>query len=467
MRMTEIFYTGGNLFMKETTSRSEKLGTMPVGRLLATMSIPVIFSMLVQSLYNVVDSIFVSQIGENALTAVSLAFPLQMLIIAFAVGVGVGVNSLIARKLGEGDRDAASKTASNGIFLAIINGIVFMLIGLFATKFFMGLFSDDTTIVNMGTSYLSIVMIFSFGIFIEMACSRTLQATGDMIIPMISQLIGAISNIILDPILIFGLLGFPAMGIKGAAIATVLGQIFSMTFVLIMFKIRKHEVHIQIKGFKPEMSYIVDIYKVGLPAIVMNAVGSITTTFLNAILITFSSTAVAIFGIYFKLQSFIFMPVFGLTQGAMPIMGYNFGANNKKRFTHAFFLTALTSFVIMTFGMILFWVFPEQLLSLFNGSPELIEMGVYVLRVLSICFIPAAFGIAISTMFQAIGHGFKSLMMSLLRQLIIIIPAAWIFAQWFGLDAVWFCFPLAEIISCIIFVPFAFVVMKKAFPEEA
>lgn len=453
--------------MKETTSSSEKLGTMPIGKLLATMSIPVIFSMLVQSLYNVVDSIFVSQIGEDALTAVSLAFPLQMLIIAFALGVGVGVNSLIARKLGEGNKDAASQTASTGIFLAIINAILFLLIGLFFTKFFMQMFSNDATIVDMGTSYLSIVLIFSFGVFVEIACSRILQATGNMIIPMISQLIGAITNIILDPILIFGLLGLPAMGIKGAAVATVIGQIFSMIFSLTMFKIKTHDVHIQIRGFRPQMSTVIDIYKVGLPTIVMNAIGSVTTTFLNAILITFSSTAVAIFGIYFKLQSFVFMPVFGLTQGAMPIMGYNFGANNQKRFKHAFLLATLTSFVIMTLGTLLFWFFPAELLSLFNGTPELISMGIYVLRVLSLCFIPASFGIMISTMFQAIGHGFKSLVMSLLRQLIIIIPSAWLFAQLFGLDGVWFCYPLAEAICCIIFIPLAFIVIKKAFPEEA
>lgn len=451
--------------MKETSSSSEKLGTMPIGKLLATMSIPVIFSMLVQSLYNVVDSIFVSQIGEDALTAVSLAFPLQLLIIAFALGVGVGVNSLIARKLGEGKKDIASQTASTGIFLAIINGILFLCIGLFMTKFFMQIFSNDPTIVNMGSSYLRIVLIFSFGVFIEIACSRILQATGNMIIPMISQLIGAITNIILDPILIFGLLGLPAMGIEGAATATVVGQIFSMIFSLIMFKIKTHDVHIQLRGFKPNMHIILDIYKVGLPTIVMNAIGSVTTTFLNSILITFSSTAVAIFGIYFKLQSFIFMPVFGLTQGAMPIMGYNFGANNKQRFKKVFFLATLTSFVIMTLGTLLFWIFPSELLSLFNGTPELISMGTYVLRIISLSFIPAAFGIMISTMFQSIGHGFKSLLMSMLRQLIIIIPSAWLFSKLFGLDGVWFCYPLAEVICCLIFIPLAFYVIKKAFPE--
>ena len=453
--------------MEKNISQSEKLGTMPIGRLLASMSIPAIFSMLVQSLYNVVDSIFVSRIGEDALTAVSLAFPLQMLIIAFALGVGVGVNSLIARKLGEGNREAASKTASTGFFLAIINGLMFMLLGLFASHFFMKLFSQNEAIIDMGTSYLSIVLVFSFGIFIETNCSRTLQATGNMIIPMFSQLIGAITNIILDPIMIFGLLGFPAMGIKGAAIATVIGQIFSMIFVLIMFRIKSHDVHLQIRGFKLEKSYIIDIYKVGLPTIIMNAIGSLTTTFLNGILISFSSTAVAIFGIYFKLQSFIFMPVFGLVQGSMPIMGYNYGANNKKRFMQTLKLALLTSFTIMLIGTCIFWIFPAQLLALFDGSPEMIKMGVYVLRVISLCFIPAAFGITLSTMFQSIGHGFKSLLMSLLRQLVLIIPSAWFFATNIGLDAVWFCYPLAEITCALIFMPLAPIVVKKAFAAKA
>ena len=453
--------------MQKTISQSEKLGTMPVGKLLASMSIPAIFSMLVQSLYNVVDSIFVSRISEDALTAVSLAFPLQMLTIAFALGVGVGVNSLIARKLGEGDKEAASKTASTGFFLAIINGIIFMLLGIFAARFFMGFFAQDETIVNMGTSYLSIVLIFSFGIFIEMTCSRTLQATGNMIIPMFSQLIGAVINIVLDPIMIFGLLGFPAMGIRGAAIATVIGQIFSMIFVLIMFRIKSHDVHLKIRGFKLEKSYIIEIYKVGLPTIIMNAIGSVTTTFLNGILMSFSSTAVAILGVYFKLQSFIFMPVFGLVQGSMPIMGYNYGANNKKRFMKTLKLALLTSFVIMIIGTSIFWIFPAQLLALFDGSPEMVKMGIYVLRVVSLCFIPASIGITLSTMFQAIGHGFKSLLMSLLRQLVLIIPCAWIFATYIGLGAVWFCYPLAEITCALIFMPFAFVVVKKAFATKS
>lgn len=452
--------------MQKTISNSDKMGTMPIGRLLASMSIPAIFSMLVQSLYNVVDSIFVSRIGEDALTAVSLAFPLQMLIIAFALGVGVGSNSLIARKLGEKDIKAASTTASTGLFLAIINAIVFLFIGIFCSKFFMSMFSTDAKVIEMGTQYLSIVMIFSFGVFIEITCSRMLQATGNMIIPMLSQLLGAIINIVLDPIMIFGLLGFPAMGIAGAAFATVIGQICSMIFVLIMLTVKSHDIHIKIRGFRPQKEFIVEIYKVGLPTICMNAIGSITVTALNGILMTFSSTAVAILGIYFKLQSFVFMPVFGLTQGAMPIMGYNFGAKNKKRFMHTFYLSFSVAFTIMLLGTLLFWIFPEYLLALFNGSDELVAMGTYVLRILSLCFIPAAFGIIITTMFQALGEGFKSLVMSILRQLGFLLPFAWLFARFFGLQGVWFCYPVSEFLTLIIFIPFAYKTLKKSFSKH-
>ncbi|MEG0325282.1 MAG: MATE family efflux transporter [Cellulosilyticaceae bacterium] len=452
--------------MQQNTSNSQKMGTMPIGRLLANMSIPAIFSMLVQSLYNVVDSIFVSQIGENALTAVSLAFPLQMLIIAFSIGLGVGCNSLIARRLGEHNIKAASTIASTGVFLAIINAIVFMLIGLFGSHFFMNMFSTDAEVVQMGTQYLTIIMVFSFGVFVEITCSRILQATGNMMIPMTSQLIGAITNIILDPILIFGLFGFPKLGITGAAIATVIGQICSMTFVIIMLKVKSHDVHIKLRGFKPKKQSIIEIYQVGAPSICMNALGSITITGINAILMTFSATAVAIMGIYFKLQSFIFMPVFGLTQGAMPIMAYNFGAGNKKRFMHTLYLSFAVSFTIMVFGTVIFWCFPAQLLGLFNGSTELVNLGIYVLRVLSLCFIPASFGIIIATMFQAMGHGFNSLIMSLLRQMVFLLPCAWIFGKLFGLDGVWFCYPVSEFASFLIFTPIAFMVVKKSFNQE-
>lgn len=450
--------------MKEESLSSQKMGTMPVGKLLTVMSLPAMLSMFAQAMYNVVDSIFVARLGENALTAISIAFPMQMLTLAFAIGVGIGTNSLIARRLGEGNRDKATTTARTGLFLAIINAIIFAIIGLVFAKPFIELFTDNVEVLSFGTAYLTIVTSASFGMFIEILCSKTLQATGNMLIPMVSQLIGAITNIILDPILIFGLLGFPKLGMTGAAIATVIGQLTAMTYVIIMFKIKSHDIDLSLRGFKVKKEDIIEIYKVGAPAIVMNSIYSITTTSLNAILMTFSESAIAILGIYFKLQSFVFMPVFGLTQGAMPIMGYNFGANKKKRFYKAFYLSLSVAFIILSVGLIIFQVFPQNLLSLFDQNSE---MGVYALRVISICFIPAAFGIIVTTMFQAVGHGMKALIMSLMRQLILILPCAYIFGQLFGLKGVWFSYPVAEIVVVLIFTPIALKVIKGEFERKS
>lgn len=450
--------------MKRENLNSEKMGTMPVGKLLATMSLPAMLSMFVQSFYNIVDSFFVAQLGKEAFAAVSIAFPMQLLVLAFAVGVGIGTNSLIARKLGEGKIDEATVTARTGLFLAIINAIIFAIIGLVFSGPFMGLFSDDPIVISMGTTFLTIVISCSAGMFIEIVCSKTLQATGNMLIPMVSQLIGATTNIILNPILIFGMFGFPELGIAGSAVATITGQLLSMTYVITMFKIKSHDIHLTLRGFKFKKENAIDIYKVGAPTIVMNAIGSLTITGLNAILMTFSEAAISILGIYFKLQSFVFMPVFGLTQGAMPIMGYNFGANKKERFYKTLYLSASTAFVIMLVGLIIFQVYPSGLLSVFG---QMSEMGIYAIRVISICFIPAAFGIIIATMFQAIGHGFKSLIMSLLRQLILIMPCAFIFSKVFGLKGVWYCYPVAEIICVLIFTPIAFKIIKSEFIRKA
>lgn len=445
---------------------SQKMGTMPVGKLLASMSIPAMFSMLIQSLYNVVDSIFVARLGENALTAVSLAYPMQMLILAFALGIGVGTNSLIARKLGEGRRDEASWASENGIFLAILGAIVSCIAGLTLTKSIFGMMTNDAQVALMGTQYTTIVMCFSFGMFVEITCSKSLQATGNMIVPMISQLIGALTNIVLDPIMIFGLLGFPKMGISGAAIATVTGQIFAMIFVIIMFATKEHDIDVKLVGFKPRKESILGIFKVGLPTTAMNAVGSFTVTGINSILMGFSSTAVAVLGVYFKLQSFVFMPVFGLTQGAMPIMGYNFGANNKKRFMHTFKLSFAVAFIIMLAGTALFWIMPEQLLSLFNADENMMRIGSAALRTISISFIGASCGIIMTSMFQAIGHGIKSMAMSILRQIVLIIPSAWIFGKIFGLGGVWAAYPFAEYICAAIFAPIAVLVLKKEFERK-
>ncbi|MCI8623452.1 MAG: MATE family efflux transporter [Provencibacterium sp.] len=451
----------------EKESRAQKMGTMPVGKLLASMALPAMCSMLVQAMYNIVDSIFVAKISEDALTAVSLAFPMQMLILSFALGASVGANSLIARRLGEGRQQEASAAANNGFFLALVNYVIFLLGGLLLARPFISLFSEDPSLVEMGTQYLSIVMIFSFGMHIASMGEKVLQATGNMITPMITQLIGAITNIILDPIMIFGLFGFPALGIAGAAIATVIGQIASAVYVMVMLHIREHDVHIQLRGFRPDREAIRDILAVGVPTAVMNAIGSVTTTGMNKILMTYSSTAVAVIGAYFKLQSFVFMPVFGLTQGLMPILGYNYGANNRKRFMHALKLAFSVALGIMAVGTLLFNLIPDKLLMLFNAGAEMQKIGQVALRTISYCFIGAAFGIIISTMFQSIGHGFKSLLMSLLRQLILILPVAWLLGRTFGLDAVWFSYPVAEYICLVIFLPVGVWVIRREFERKA
>ena len=450
--------------MERNILKSERMGTMPIGKLLASMSVPAMLSMLVQSLYNVVDSFFVSKLGKEAFEAVSIAFPMQLLVLAFAVGVGIGTNSLIARKLGEGNVDEATVTARTGLFLAIVNAVIFVVIGFVFSGPFISMFSDNPKVISLGTTYLTIVTVGSAGMFIEILCSKTLQATGNMLIPMISQLIGAILNIILNPILIFGLFGFPQLGIAGSAVATVISQLTAMTYVIIILNVKNHDIHLTLRGLKVKKENVIAIYKVGAPTIVMNAIGSLTITSLNAILMSFSSAAISIFGIYFKLQSFVFMPVFGLTQGAMPIMGYNFGANKKKRFYHTFYLSLSVAFIIMAMGLFIFQVFPSRLLSLFNQNSD---MGIYALRVVSLCFIPAAFGIILTTMFQSIGHGFKSLVMSLLRQLALILPCAMIFGKLFGLNGVWFSYPVAEIVCVLIFTPIGLKVIKDEFIRKS
>lgn len=446
--------------MKKDSLSFEKMGVMPIGKLLASMSAPAMLSMFVQSLYNIVDSYFVSKLSLDAFQAVSIAFPMQLLVFAFAIGVGIGTNSLVARKLGEGKIDEASTTASTGLFLALINAAIFAVIGLLFSGSFVAMFSDNPNVISLGKTFLTIVTACSAGMFIEILCTKTLQATGNMTIPMISQLIGAILNIILNPMLIFGYFFFPELGIAGSAIATVISQFTAMTYVIIMLTVKKHTIRPNLRGFKVKKQNVIDIYKVGVPTIVMNAVASLTTTSLNFILMSLSEAAISVLGIYFKLQSFVFMPVFGLIQGAMPIMGYNFGANKKKRFDRTLFLSLSVAAVILVIGLVIFQIFPSKLLSIFGQNSEI---GVYALRIISICFIPAGFGIIISSMFQAIGHGFKSLIMSLLRQIVVLLPSAFILGKLFGLKGVWFCYPAAEIVCALIFTPIAFKVIKDEF----
>lgn len=424
--------------------KENKMGTAPMLKLIIGMSLPAMFSMLVQSLYNIVDSIFVSQIGEEALTALSLAFPVQTLMIAVAVGTSIGVNSLVSRRLGEGRRDDANSAATHGLVLAFMNWLGFAVLGALFTKPFFEAFSDNPTVIGMGCDYVYTVTIFSFGMFILIDLEKTLQATGNMIYPMVFQLTGAITNIILDPIMIFGLLGFPKLGVKGAAIATVAGQILSMLFCLyIVFK-KNHEVHFTLRNFRFQGKTLKDIYKVGLPSIMMQSIMSALTAGLNAILIGFSEAAVAVLGAYYKLNSFVFMPVFGLMQGVMPIMGYNYGARNKKRLTDALKIGCTIASVILAAGTLIFILIPGKLLQIFNASAAMLEIGVPAFRIISITFVTAAISIMLSTLFQAVGFGMYSLIVSILRQLVVILPVAYLLSR-IGLGYVWYAFPIADI----------------------
>lgn len=425
-----------------------KMGHAPMLRLIISMSLPAMFSMLVQALYNIVDSYFVSQVSENALTAVSLAFPVQMLMTSVAVGTSIGINSFISRKLGEHRQDLADSAATHGILLALFSWAIFALVGIFGSRFFFQCFTNIPEIVDMGTQYISICCICSFGIFVEVNLEKTLQATGNMIYPMLFQLLGAITNIILDPLFIFGWLGLPAMGVAGAAAATVIGQIFAMIFAVYVIFAKDHAIKISFRGFKIDWQIVKSIYAVGFPSIVMQSIGSVMNVCMNAILISFTETAVAVFGVYFKLQSFIFMPVFGLTHGVMPIMGYNYGARNRARLMSALKIGAVIALCIMLVGTVVFWVVPDWLLSIFDASEHMLEIGIPALRLISICFVPAALGIIYSTLFQAVGKGVYSLIISVLRQLVILVPVAFLLSS-AGLYYVWFSFPIAEVFSLI------------------
>lgn len=442
--------------------KENKMGTAPMFPLIVSMALPAMFSMLVSAMYNIVDSYFVAQYSTEALAAVSLAFPIQNLIIAFSIGTSVGVSSLVSRKLGERDQKTANIAASHGLVLNLITWVIFVLFGLFCSTGFYQLFEKNQTIIEMGSSYLSIVSIFSIGIFVEICFEKILQATGNMVWPMVIQLIGAVVNIILDPIMIFGLGPIPSMGVAGAAIATVIGQCAAgLVAIFVIFnKKNSHAVHISFKGFKFNPPVIKDIYAVGIPTIVMNAIGTVMTMAMNAILIGFSTAAYTVFGIYFKLQSFVFMPVFGLSSGLMPIMGFNYGARKGKRLTLCLRIGMAIAIGINLLGTAAFFLVPTQLLSIFNATPEIYEIGVPALRIMALSFLPAAVGITCSTMFQAVGKGVYSLVNSVLRQLVLLVPAAFLLAK-ISLFAVWFSFPIADIGSLIVTAIFFIRLYKK------
>lgn len=431
-----------------------KMGVMPVNRLLITMSVPMMISMLVQALYNIVDSMFVAQLNENALTAVSLAFPIQNLMISVGVGTGVGINALLSRSLGEKEYERANKTANHGILLALLSYGVFAVAGLLGSGFFMEVQTSDPQIVAYGTSYLRICTIMSFGMFLQITFERLLQSTGKTIYTMWTQMLGAIINIILDPIMIFGLFGFPRMEVAGAALATVLGQIIASIVAFMVNRKKNRELHLTFRGFCVSREIIRSIYAVGVPSIVMSSISSVMTFGMNKILISFSPTATAVFGVYFKLQSFVFMPVFGLNNGMVPIVAFNYGARKKERIKRTVFLASCYATGIMLLGLAIFQFFPAQLLAIFNASENMVHIGTLALRLISLSFVFAGFNIVSSSLFQALAHGMLSLWMSLVRQLCVLLPAAFVLSKLGGLDAVWWAFPLAEIFSlalCLVF----------------
>lgn len=452
--------------MSENPQSQNRMGTARMLPLIFSMALPAMFSMLIQALYNVVDTYYVSQVSQKAMSAVSLAFPIQNLQIAFAVGTAVGVTSLISRRLGEGRKSDAESAAAHGLLLGLCTAAVFAVYGAFFTTPFFKMFESDPEIVLMGDQYISICCIFSFGSFVVVMLEKILQATGNMLWPMIFQLVGALINIALDPLFIFGYFGLPAMGVTGAAIATVGGQIISMIFAAVVFAVRPHAISISFKGFRPRFETIKNIYAVGLPAIVMQAIGTVMNMAMNGILSGFSTAAYTVFGLYFKLQSFVFMPVFGLTQGLLPIMGFNYGAKNKKRLTQAMAQGCLIALCIMLAGMLVFLLLPDKLLGIFNASEELLSIGVPALRTICTCFVFAALGIVSSTMFQAVGRGTYSLIVSLMRQLVVLVPAAWLLSMIFHeVNAVWWAFPVAETFSLLVSIFFFLRLYKREIAE--
>lgn len=425
-----------------------KMGVMPVNRLLLSMSLPMMISMLVQALYNIVDSIFVAQICEDALTAVSLAFPIQNIMIALAGGTGVGVNALLSRKLGEGDLQTANRVAHNGIFLAICNYVAICLIfGVGLSRLFFEMQTDDAEIIAYGHTYVSIVATCSFGLFGQFIFERLLQSTGRTFFTMITQSTGAIINIILDPILIFGYFGFPKMGMAGAAIATVFGQIVAMLLALVFNLKHNTELHFSFQNFRPSGQLILQIYKVGIPSILMQSIGAVMNFGMNRILISFTSTATAVFGIYYKVMSFAIMPVFGLNNGMVPIIAYNYGAQKRKRIVSTFKLAVMYALILMWIGLAVFQIIPDKLLMMFNASPEMLQIGVPALRTISVHFAVAGFCIIAGSVLQAMGRGMSSLLISAARQLVVLLPSAYILGRIGGLDMIWWSFPLAEVAS--------------------
>ncbi len=450
----------------ERPANENKMGVMPVNKLLLNMAVPMMISMLVQALYNVVDSVFVSKLSEDALNAVSLAFPVQNLMIAVGVGTGVGINALLSRSLGQKDQKMADDAARNGIFLALLSFLVFSVLGFTCSRLYFAVQTEISGIVDYGTQYLTICCGLSMGLFAAVTFERLLQATGRTFFSMITQAVGALTNIILDPILIFGLFGFPRMEVAGAALATVIGQTAGGTLALIFNLTRNPDIHLSLKGFRPSSRVIGNIYSVGLPSIAMQSIGSVMVFGMNQILIAFTATATAVFGVYFKLQSFIFMPVFGLNNGMVPIVAYNYGARKPDRIIKTIKLSVMYAVAIMFVGFLAFQIIPDVFLSMFLAEGEttgdLLTIGVPALRTISISFLLAGFCVVSSAVFQALGHGVLSLIVSVVRQLVVLLPVAFLLSKIHGLDTVWWAFPVAELFSVALCAMF----LRRVYQQE-
>ena len=441
--------------------KENKMGTMPINKLLISMALPMMISMLVQAMYNIVDSMYVSRISEDALTAVSLAFPIQQLMIALGAGMGVGVNAVLSKALGEKDFEKANKAAENGIFLSVISFVVFFFVGLFAVDPFYMSQTTDPEILQAGHDYLTVICCASIGMYMQFIFERLMQSTGRTVYSMITQTLGAVINIVLDPILIFGMFGMPEMGVKGAAVATVIGQIIGAVVGCILNVTKNHDIHISFKGFRPDFGIIKVIYVVGVPSIIMQAVGSVMNYAMNQILIGFTSTATAVFGAYYKLQSFIFMPVFGLTNGMIPIIAFNYGAGNRSRVIQTIKSSVILAVCIMLTGLTVMQIFPAKLLAIFNASEHMLGIGVVALRLISLSFVFAGYCIIMGSVFQALGNGVYSMIVSIVRQLVVLLPVAYLFSLTGNLDMVWLAFPIAELFSLTLSTVFLIKINKK------
>ena len=443
--------------------KENKMGTMEVRRLILTMSLPIMISMLVQALYNIVDSMFVARVSEAALAAVSLCYPIQMIMVAVACGTGVGINALLSRYLGEKKREKASQVAMHGLFCAICNWLVFAVIGLFFSEAFLRLFSDDVQIIMMGVSYMQICTICSFGVFVQITYERIMQSTGNTIYNMVIQGVGALINIILDPIFIFGLGPVPALGTAGAAIATVIGQIVAMFLGIIITQKKVREIQLSVRGFHLDGMIMKAMYRIAIPAILMQSIMSFMTVMMNMILAPFSEMAVSVFSIYYKLQQFVFMAVLGMNNALIPILSYNYGANQMERIREGIRFALWMSCVIMAIGTVVFQLFPTQLLYLFDAKETLLSIGIPALRTISVSFVFAGISMVLCSVFQALGSPNHSLLVTLLRQMVILLPLAYGFSSAFGLDMCWWSFPITEVLCALLSLYLLRSVQKRVF----